>query len=88
MDEEIKAIEHNNTWELTSLPKGGHPIGIKWGYKRNIDAEVEWYKGRLAVKDYMQKKGIDYDEVFTPVTRMETIRLLISLTVQHKWTIL
>jgi len=40
------------------------------------------------VKGYKQKEGIDYDEVFAPVTRMETIRLLISLAAQHRWTIL
>jgi len=90
MNEEIRAIEHNNTWELTNLPKGAWPIGIKWVYKKktNAEGEVERYKVRLVVKGYKQKEGIDYDEVFAPMTRMETIRLLISLAVQHKWTIL
>jgi len=90
MNEEIGAIERNNTWELTDLPKGARPIGVKWVYKKktNAEGEVERYKARLVVKGYKQKEGIDYDEVFAPVTRMETIRLLISLAAQHRWTIL
>ena len=89
MNEEIRAIERNNTWELTDLPKGARPIGVKWVYKKktNAEGEVERYKARLVVKGYKQKEGIDY-EVFAPVTRMETIRLLISLAAQHRWTIL
>jgi len=72
------------------LRKGAWPICVKWVYKKktNADGEVERYKARLIVKGYKQKEGIDYDEVFTPVTRMETIRLLISLEAQHRWTIL
>jgi len=68
----------------------GRPIGVKWVYKKktNAEGEVERYKTRLVVKGYKQKEGIDYDEVFAPVTRMETIKLLISLAAQHRWTIL
>ena len=76
MNEEIGAIERNNTWELTDLPKGARPIGVKWVYKKktNVEGEVERYKARLVVKGYKQKEGVDYDEVFAPVTRMETVR--------------
>nr|KYP55961.1 Retrovirus-related Pol polyprotein from transposon TNT 1-94 [Cajanus cajan] len=90
MDEEFGAIERNKTWELTNLPEGARPIGVKWVYKKkmNVEGEVERYKARLVVKGYRQKKGIDYDEVFSPVTRMESIRLLISLAAQKQWPIL
>ena len=90
MNEEIRAIERNNMWELTDLSRGAQPIGVKWVYKKktNAEGEVERYKARLVVKGYKQKEGIDYDKVFTPVTRMETIRLVISLAAQHRWTIL
>ncbi|KAL5568431.1 hypothetical protein UlMin_025006 [Ulmus minor] len=66
MDEEIKAIEKNETWELTSLPKGHKAIGVKWVYKtkQNAKGEIERYKARLVAKCYSQKAGIDYDEVF------------------------
>ncbi|KAE8727985.1 hypothetical protein F3Y22_tig00004899pilonHSYRG00012 [Hibiscus syriacus] len=89
MDEEIKAIEKNDTWELTSLPKGHKAIGVKWVYKtkQNAKGEIERHKARLVAKGYSQKAGIDYDEVFAPVARLETIRLIISLAAQNKWKI-
>ena len=54
MNEEIGSIERNNTWELTDLPKGAQPIGVKWVYKKktNADGEVEQYKAWLIVKGY------------------------------------
>ena len=89
MEEEIKAIEKNNTWELSSLPKGHEAIGVKWVFKikKNAKGEVERHKARLVAKGYKQQYGVDYDEVFAPVARMETIRLLISLAAQMKWRI-
>ncbi|KAH9695599.1 hypothetical protein KPL71_022832 [Citrus sinensis] len=64
MDEEIKAIVKNDTWELTTLPKGHKAIGVKWVYKtkRNANGEIERHKARLVAKGYSQKAGIDYDE--------------------------
>ena len=89
MNEEIEAIECNDTWELAELPKGSQTIGVKWVFKKKINAqgEIERYKARLVAKGYKQKAGIDYDEVFAPVARMETIRLLISQAAQYKWQI-
>ncbi|KAL4301681.1 hypothetical protein GQ457_10G015230 [Hibiscus cannabinus] len=89
MDEEIKSIEKNNTWELSELPKGHEAIGVKWIFKKkkNASGEVVRYKARLVVKGYKQKHGIDYDEVFAPVARIETIRLIIALAAQKKWKI-
>jgi hypothetical protein len=89
MDEEIKAIEKNNTWELTTIPKEQKLIGVKWVFKakNNAKGEIERYKARLVVKGYSQRPGIDYDEVFAPVARLETIRMVISLAAQNKWKI-
>ncbi|KAH9667537.1 hypothetical protein KPL70_021079 [Citrus sinensis] len=89
IDEEIKAIVKNDTWELTTLPKGHKAIGVKWVYKikRNAKGEIKRHKARLVAKGYSQKAGIDYDEVFAPVARLETIRLIISLAAQNKWKI-
>ena len=85
MDEEMEAIEKNQTWEVAELPKGHKTIGVKWVYKKKLNprGEVERYKARLVAKGYRQKAGIDYDEVFAPVARMETIRLLISIAAQE-----
>ncbi|CAB75469.1 copia-type reverse transcriptase-like protein [Arabidopsis thaliana] len=89
MDEEIKSIQKNDTWELTSLPNGHKAIGVKWVYKakKNSKGEVERYKARLVAKGYSQRAGIDYDEIFAPVARLETVRLIISLAAQNKWKI-
>ena len=89
MDDEIKAIEKNDTWELTTLPKGNKPICVTWVYKtkKNAKGEVEKHKARLVAKGYSQKTGINYDEEFAPVARLETIRLIISITAQNRWKI-
>ena len=89
MDEEINSITKNDTWELATLPQGYKPIGVKWVYKekKNAKGEVERYKARLVAKGYSQREGIDYDEVFAPVARLETVRLIISLAAQNKWKI-
>ncbi|KAH9790789.1 hypothetical protein KPL71_003509 [Citrus sinensis] len=64
MDEEIKAIVKNDTWELTTLPKGHKAIDVKWVYKtkRNAKGEIERQKARIVAKGYSQKAGTDYDE--------------------------
>jgi Reverse transcriptase (RNA-dependent DNA polymerase) len=66
MDKEMKAIEKNETWEMTDLPTGHKPIGVKWLYKKKMTPQgtIERHKVRLVVKGYRQKAGIDYDEVF------------------------
>ncbi|GJT12880.1 retrovirus-related pol polyprotein from transposon TNT 1-94 [Tanacetum coccineum] len=89
LQELCKSIEKNDTWELTTLSKGQKAIGVKWVYKakKNAKGEVEKYKARLVVKGYKQKHGIDYKEVFSPIARLETIRMIIAIVAQHKWKI-
>jgi hypothetical protein len=89
MDEEIHVIEKSDTWKLTNLPGNKKAIGVKWVYKtkKNAKGEVQRFKARLVTKGYKQREGIDYGEVFAPVARLETIRLMISLPAQHRWKI-
>ncbi|GJZ19365.1 retrovirus-related pol polyprotein from transposon TNT 1-94 [Tanacetum coccineum] len=81
MLEEIEALHKNKTWELVPLPGGRKPIGNKWVYKikRNGDDKVERYRARLVVKGYAQKEGIDFNEIFSPVVRMTTIRVVLAM---------
>ncbi|KAH9781902.1 hypothetical protein KPL71_008669 [Citrus sinensis] len=74
---------------FTTLPKGHKAIGVKWVYKtkRNAKGEIKRHKAKLVAKGYSQKTGIDYDEVFALVARLETIILIISLAAQNKWKI-
>ena len=80
------AIKKNDTWELGSISKGHKAIGVKWVYnvEKNAKGEIEKHKARLVEKGYSQNACIDYDEVFAPVARLETIRLIISLAAQNK----
>lgn len=89
MDLEIEAIERNGTWELTDLPKGMKKIGVKWVFKTklNENGEVDKCKARLVAKGYAQQHGIDYTEVFAPVARWDTIRMVIALAARNSWSV-
>lgn len=87
MNDEIQAIEKNDTWELTTLPVGNKSIGVKRVYKTKFkpDGNIDRLKARLVVKGYKQKPGINYYEVFAPVARMDTIRMVTALASLNKW---
>ncbi|KAE8696959.1 hypothetical protein F3Y22_tig00110637pilonHSYRG00407 [Hibiscus syriacus] len=81
MQEEIEALHKNNTWDLVSLPQGRKPIGNKrvFKIKRNSDDQVERHRARLVVKGYAQKEGIDFNEIFSPVVRLTTVRVVLAM---------
>lgn len=89
MSAEIEAIERNQTWELTVLPKGVKPIGVKWVFKTklNENGDVEKFKARLVAKGYAQRHGVDYTEVFAPVARFDTIRMILAMAAQSSWEV-
>lgn len=89
MKAEIDSIEKNETCKLAFLPKYVNPIKLKWLFKikRNTDGSLMRYKACLVAKGYVQEPNIDFDEVFMLVAHLETIRLLIVLTVGRGWTI-
>ena len=89
MKEEIASIEKNDTWELVELPKEKDAIGVKWIYKVKYhpDGRVQKHKARLVAKGYVQKYGIDYFETYSPVARIETVRLLLAIAAQMKWQV-
>jgi len=86
---EINAIERNETWELTDLPKGMKKIGVKRVFKTklNENGEVDKCKARLVAKGYAQQHGIDYTEVFAPMARWDTIRMVIASAARHGWNV-
>ena len=81
MQEEIEALHRNHTWKLVELPAGRKVIGNKWVYKikRDSNDQVERYRARLVVKGYAQKEGIDFNEIFSPVVRLTTIRVVLAM---------
>lgn len=74
---------------MTELPAGAKKIGVKWIYKTKLNefGEVDKLKARLVAKGYAQKHGMDYTEVFAPVARMDTLRMIIAVAAQRSWSI-
>lgn len=89
MQEELRMIEKNQTWELTERPKHKDVVGVKWIFRTtfNPDGSIKKFKARLAVKGYSQQYGTDYNETFASVARHDMIRTLIALAAQNEWKI-
>ncbi|XP_057249409.1 uncharacterized protein LOC130590847 [Beta vulgaris subsp. vulgaris] len=87
MDKEILALEKNDTWSLTSLPAGKKAIASKWIFKIkfNPNGTVERYKARLVAVGYQQVAGKDYTHTFSPVAKIATVRVVVSLATAKGW---
>jgi hypothetical protein len=83
----MEALDKNNTWVLTTVPIGKKIVGCKWVFtvKQTPVGKVERYKARLVAKGYSQTYGVDYDETFAPVAKMNTVRTMISIAANRKW---
>ena len=87
MDNEIAALEQNNTWTLTPLPFGKVPIGCKWVYriKYKFDGIIERHKTRLVAKGHTQKEGLDYSKTFSPIANYVFVRMVLVLAAVKGW---
>ena len=81
MVDEMASLHKNEAWDLVELSAGRKPIGRKWVFKKNMNVEgkVEKYKAWLVEKGYSQVPGIDFGDIFSPVAKVTSIKLLLSV---------
>ena len=86
---ELKALENNGTWTLTTLPISKRPVGYKWVYciKYQLNGSLERYKTCLVAKGHTQQEGIDYLDTFSPVAKLTTVKVLFSLPIVYGWSL-
>jgi len=89
MDEKMAALDANATWELVALPKDKKAIWCKWVYKvkHNADGSLSRYKARLVTKGYAQTYGIDYEEIYSLIAKMTTVRAIIVMAAAKGWSL-
>ncbi|CAL9092278.1 unnamed protein product, partial [Musa textilis] len=75
----------NGVWELVELPDNCKRVGCKWVFKTKRDStgNIERYKARLVAKGFSQKEGIDYNETFSPVSRKDSLRIVMALVAHY-----
>jgi hypothetical protein len=89
MLDKLGSIRENKTWSLVDLPRGHKAISLKWVFKLKHDehGEVVKHKAQLVAKGYVQRQGIDFDEVYAPVARMESVRIMLILATHLNWSV-
>lgn len=89
MDAEFEALHKNRTWHLVPRRAGQNVIGCKWvcKVKHKADGSVDRYKARLVAKGFKQRFGVDYDDTFSPVSKPQTIRVILSLAMLQGWSL-
>ena len=87
MDEKIEAIKKNQTWQLVNPQEGKDAIGVKWIYKTkfDVDGNIVKHEARLVAKGFSQQPGIDYNDTFSPVARLDTVRIVLAIAGHHEW---
>ena len=87
MVDELAALHSTGTWDLVVLPSGKSPVGCRWVYTVKVgpDGQVDRLKACLVAKGYTQVYGSDYGDTFFPVSKIASVRLLISMAAMCSW---
>ncbi|KAJ9536512.1 hypothetical protein OSB04_un000306 [Centaurea solstitialis] len=89
MKAEMQSMYDNQVWELTDLPQHCRAVGRKWVFKKktDMDGNVHTFKARLVAKGFTQTHGIDYEETFSPVAMLKSIRILMAISAYFNYEI-
>ena len=89
MQEELNQFERQEVWAHVSRPKGKSVIGTRWVFRNKLDGDgiVVRNKARLVAKGYSQEEGIDYDETYAPVARLEAIRIFLAFAAHSNFKV-
>jgi histone deacetylase 1/2 len=81
MNTEFDALLQNMTWNLVLKPPTANLVGCKWVYriKRKANGDIDRFKARLLAKGFHQQEGVDFNKTFSPVVKLTTVRLVLSL---------
>ena len=89
MQSEIGSMYEKKVWTLTDLPDDRRAIETKWIFKKKTDADgnVTIYKARIVAKGYRQVQGVDYDETFSPVAKLKSVRIILAIAAYYDYEI-
>ena len=89
MRSELKSMDENQVWDLVDPPPGVTAIGCKWVFKKktDVDGNVQIHKARLVAKGYGQVQGIDYDETYSPVAMLKSVRIILAIAAYFDYEI-
>lgn len=87
MNEEIQAMHTNHSWDIVPRPHNKNVVSCKWVYKIKYrsDGSVERFKARLVARGFTQQHGIDYEETFSPVVKITTVRIVLHIALNYDW---
>ena len=81
MEEDLASLQEKGTWVLEPKPQGARAMGVKWVFalKQDKHGVIERFKARLVAKGFMQREGVDFKEVFAPVSKHATLRVFLAM---------
>ena len=87
MQAELEATKASHYWSIVCLPPGKHTFGYKWVYKIKYksDGSIDRHKACLVAKGYTQQERVDFTETFSPVAKLDSVKVLLALAASHSW---